>query len=73
VRWGTSGLAVLTLNQGNGSPGMLYLIQDTSFVSNARTIISNLSKPQELVRLRWNRISTVDIVKMLQARLRNVR
>ncbi len=73
VRWGTSGLAVLTLNQGNGSPGMLYLIQDTSFVSNARTIISPLSEPRELVQLRWNRISTVDIVKMVQARQRTLR
>jgi hypothetical protein len=73
ARWGTSGLAVLTLNQGNGSPGMLYLIQDTSFVSNAGTNISRLSTPQEFVKLRWNRICTVDIVKMVQARLRALR
>lgn len=67
VRWGTSGLAVLTLNQGYGSPGMLYLIQDTNFVRSAHKAVSRASKPQELVQRRWKRITTVDIVKMVQA------
>ena len=69
VRWRNSGLAVLTMNQsGYGSAGMLYLVQDTTFVSNAQTAASLLSKPQELVQRRWKRISKADIVKMVQAR-----
>ena len=44
IRWGTSGLAILTDNLGpviyfsgyTGSQGMLYLIQDTNFVSSAQ-------------------------------------
>jgi hypothetical protein len=68
VRWGTSGLAVLTINYGYGSLGMLYLIQDNTFVSNAQKGASGLSKPQELVKRRWKRTTTMDIVKMVQAR-----
>jgi hypothetical protein len=69
VRWGANGLAVLTMNLGgNGSPGMLYLIQDTTFVSNAQMAAPLLSKPKELVQRRWKRISKADIVKMVQAR-----
>lgn len=68
IRWGNSGLAVLTMNQDNGSQGMLYLVQDATFVSNAQTVASRLSKPQELVQRRWKRVSKTDIVKMVQAR-----
>ncbi len=69
VRWGNSGLAVLTMNQGGGgSQGMLYLVQDTTFVSNAQKAVSSLSGPQELVQQHWERISKADIVKMVQAR-----
>jgi hypothetical protein len=67
VRWGTSGLAVLTMNQAGGPLGMLYLVQDTTFVSNTETA-SRLSKPQDLVKLRWKRISKADILRMVQAR-----
>jgi hypothetical protein len=73
VRWGTSGLAVLTINYGSGSPGMLYLIQDTTFVSNAQKGASGLSKPQELVQRRWKRVTTMDIVKMVQSRAAKLR
>jgi len=84
VRWGNSGLAVLTINQGgNGSRGMLYLVQDTTFVNNAqrvvpsansvRSVVSSLSKPQELVQRRWKRVSKADIVKMVQARRTKLR
>jgi hypothetical protein len=69
VRWGTSGLAVLTMNQGgSGSQGMLYLVQDATFVSSAQTVAFSLSKRQELVQRRWKRISKADIVKMVQTR-----
>jgi hypothetical protein len=47
---------------------MLYLIQDATFVSSAQKAVTPLSKPQELVQLRWKRISKADIVKMVQAR-----
>jgi hypothetical protein len=68
VRWGTSGLAVLTMNQGNGSPGMLYLIQDGTFVSSAPAAALQPSKSQEVVQQRQKRISKTDIVKMMRAR-----
>lgn len=68
IRWGNSGLAILTVNQGSGSPGMLYLVQDTTFVSAADVGVSPLLQRRELVQRRWNRISKVDIVKMVQAR-----
>lgn len=70
VRWGSSGLAVLTVNQGNGSPGMLYLIQDATFVSNVQAPSSRLAKPQELVEWRWKAMSKADIFKMLRAKRR---
>ena len=68
VRWGSSGLAILTINQASGSPGMLYLIQDTTFVSSAQTATSGSPKSPELVQLRWKRMSKADIFKMLQAK-----
>jgi hypothetical protein len=37
VRWGTSRLAVLTTNGGNRPTGMIYLVQDSSFVTNTQT------------------------------------
>jgi len=67
VRWGPSGLAILTMNQGSGSPGMLYLVQDATFVSSTQVSLP-LSKSQELVQRRWKRISQADIARMLQAR-----
>jgi hypothetical protein len=68
VRWGTSGLAILTMNQAGGPLGMLYLVQDATFVSNAESAASRLSRPRELVKLRWKRISKAGILRMVQAR-----
>ncbi|HKW61737.1 MAG TPA: IPT/TIG domain-containing protein [Candidatus Acidoferrum sp.] len=68
VRWGASGLAVLTKNQSSGSPGMLYLIQDPTFVSSAQVAASPLFQSRELVQRRWKAISRADIAKMVQAR-----
>lgn len=72
VRYGASGLAVLTLNEsGNGTVepfGMLYLLQDTKFVSNAQLISSSPEREQELVQRRWKRISKSDILKVVQRR-----
>lgn len=72
LRWGSSGLAVLTINTpintGLGSPGMLYLIQDTTFVSSAQNTASSLSQQHELVQQRWKRISRADVVNMLRAK-----
>ena len=68
VRWGTSGLAVLTMNQAGGPLGMLYLVQDTTFVSNAQSAVSRVSQPRERVKLRWKPITKADIIKMVQAR-----
>jgi len=69
VPWGATGLAVLTMNLGgNGSPGMLYLIQDMTFVSATQAATSLSFQSRELVRRRWKRISKADIVKMVQAK-----
>jgi hypothetical protein len=68
-RWGTSGLAVLMLAQPlRGLPGMLYLVQDATFVSSAPKAAFGSSRSQELVQRRWKGISKADIVKMLGAR-----
>jgi hypothetical protein len=72
VRWGNSGLAVLTMNGGSGSQGMLYLIQDTTFVSSALSTVSHVSKPKGLVQRRWKRVSKADIVNMGQASGQNI-
>jgi hypothetical protein len=72
ARWGNSGLAVLTINNDSGSPGLLYLVQDAAFVSSAQTattLASHISANQpEFVQRRWKRISKVDIVNMLKAK-----
>jgi hypothetical protein len=79
IRWGASGLAILTANpvevfSGNtGSLGMLYLIEDANFVSNAEVAAPHLPKPQERVLRRWKSISKADIVKMVQARRLQIR
>ena len=72
ARWGNSGLAILTFGDGSTSLGVLYLVQDASFVSSAQKATSSVpqistSRP-ELAQRRWKRISKVDIVKMLKAR-----
>jgi hypothetical protein len=70
IRCGPSCLAILTVNPVEiisgytGSLGMLYLIQDTSFVNSARSATSHLSVPQESVQRRWKRISKADILRM---------
>jgi hypothetical protein len=78
VRWGTSGLAVVTMNPvtfntsiltgDDGPPGMLYLIQDSSFVAAAQTAFPWRSNHQQLVQARWKRISKADISRVMQAR-----
>jgi hypothetical protein len=73
TRWGASGLAILTTNPvqvftGNtGSAGMLYLIEDTNFVSNADVVAPDRLKPRDRVQRRWKPISRADIVRMVQA------
>jgi len=75
VRWGASGLAILTFNPipegyspGNsGSLGMLYLIEDSSFVSDAAVASPHLPKPGDRVLRLWNSAPHADIVKTVQA------
>jgi hypothetical protein len=79
IRWGTSGLAILTVNpidvfSGNtGSLGMLYLIEDTNFVSSADVVAVPLAKPEERVQRRWKSFSKAEFVKMVQARRLRIR
>jgi hypothetical protein len=77
VRWGTSGLAVLTSGGVPGvyanSNGMLYLVQDSTFVSNAQSSAAGrarLAAPAqalepELVQQRWKRLSKREILNMV--------
>lgn len=65
IRWGTSGLAVLT---GGGIPGflesgmgMLYLVNDAKFVSNVQPAVSTQTIP-ELVQWRWKRESKRELL-----------
>jgi hypothetical protein len=68
-RWGTSGLAVLMLATPLASvPGMLYLVQDATFVSSAQRAVSRSAKAPDLVQRRWKCITKADIVKMMQVR-----
>jgi hypothetical protein len=64
VRWGTSGLALITLNP-NGA-GMLYILQDTNFVSNAAARVSSQATAMrnEDVQLRWAKPSKAKIESM---------
>lgn len=66
IRWGASGLAVLTVDTTFSTPGMLYLISDTSFVSNAQA--SPAAIPSESVQRRWKPISRLDVARMLRKR-----
>ncbi len=74
ARCGASCLAVLTFNPVEifsgytGSVGMLYLIRDSTFVSNAEIATAQVSKPQDRVQRRWKRMSKADIVKVVQER-----
>jgi len=62
VRWGNSGLAVLTTGGSadayvNGN-GMLYLLQDTTFVSSIGPAASDRGAALERVQQRWKRMTT---------------
>jgi hypothetical protein len=65
VRWGANGLAVLT-DINDGQRGMLYLISDASFVSNAMHQPANaLSKAASApeFQLRWKRLSRQEMLQ----------
>jgi hypothetical protein len=78
VRWGTSGLAVLTSggleDVYENALGMLYLIQDASFVSNLPPASSTKATMKELVQQRSKRLSKRAMLKLAQqaARSRSV-
>ncbi|MGA7521723.1 MAG: IPT/TIG domain-containing protein [Acidobacteriaceae bacterium] len=66
VRWGNSGLAILTSggipDDAMPSSGTLYILQDGSFVSNAeRTAPSEATKPERVQR-RWKPMSKKEIL-----------
>ncbi|HTS34449.1 MAG TPA: IPT/TIG domain-containing protein [Candidatus Solibacter sp.] len=61
ARWGTTGLAVLTMNVGSGPAGMLYLIQEPTLLTDASQ--AGFSGHREFVRRRWRPISKADIVR----------
>ena len=51
IRWGTSGLAVLTTN------GVLYMVQDAAFVSSVPVSSAAKASRQENVRRLWKKPS----------------
>jgi hypothetical protein len=64
VRWGSSGLAVLTIGGFNppgaflvSGNGMLYLVQDTRFVSSAAARPGLRDADVERVQQRWKRMT----------------
>jgi hypothetical protein len=68
VRWGTSGLAVLTTGgledvYENGF-GMLYLIEDSNFVSNLQPASPAQVAKEELVQQRWKRLSKREAIDL---------
>jgi hypothetical protein len=73
TRCGPSCLAILTFNEnliftGNtGSLGMLYVIEDSTFVSSASVVGSHLPAPQDHLLYRWKRFSRADIARMIEA------
>ena len=66
VRWGSSGLAVATFTGDATKPGLVYLIQNSTFVNNAQMLGLASSATRELVQCRWKRISKTDILRMLR-------
>jgi hypothetical protein len=67
ARWGSTGLAVLTMQNIPGEPvngvGMLYLLQNASFVSSnpaSSSLTSNIAKD---VRMRWKQISVEKLLE----------
>jgi IPT/TIG domain len=72
IRWGKSGLAVETFD-GNadsfGDPGgMLYIVDDSTFVSAGKATGSSQPQSAELVQQRWKRVSKADLAKLINRR-----
>lgn len=74
VRWGTSGLALETFNPSDSgfdyAPGMLYILQNSSFVSNNDATSTAQPQVKELVQRRWKQITKKDILKMSHSHTR---
>jgi hypothetical protein len=75
VRWGSSGLALITYNEtpagyggpGYGGPGgMLYILQDATFVSNATPADRAAPAEIERVQQRWKRLSKPALAGLLR-------
>ena len=67
VRWGTSGLALITFNPSGG--GMLYILQDAHFVSNAAARIPSQGMLRGGdVQRRWAKPSTSKIERKFRHR-----
>ncbi|MBS1866313.1 MAG: IPT/TIG domain-containing protein [Acidobacteria bacterium] len=73
VRYGDTGLAFLTSNGGSGSPGLLYLIQDATFVAKSQAMAVpalRVATSEKIVDFRWKRHSKVDFIRKLAERTR---
>ena len=65
IRWGSSGFAILVYNGwglNSGPETMLYIVKDTSFVSNSQPT-GSAAAMSERVQARWHRYSWRDIVE----------
>jgi hypothetical protein len=74
VRWGTTGLALIAVNEapgGYGAPGyggpggMLYILQDAALVSSATPANRAPDAEVERVQQRWKRLSRADLARIL--------
>jgi hypothetical protein len=68
VRWGSSGLAVLTVNPNfgvySGPPGMIYLLESSQFVSSAKS--APQLAPAERVQRRWEPLNRATLLNTMK-------
>ena len=76
TRWGNSGLAVLTTggvtDVSENGLGMLYIVQDAAFVSNANATSSIQKAKVERVQRRWKQMNIRDILARVHKALYGV-
>ena len=75
VRYGNTGLALLTSNGGYGSPGLLYLIQDATFIAKSQAMAVpafRMATSKKIIDFRWKRHNKVDFVRTLLEKTREL-
>ena len=73
VRFGPSGLAVLTINQGDGSIGTLYLVRDSSFVSKTQSASTTIHDAAQPLHRRWKHLSRPELQRLIASHRAHLR